>query len=121
MSLSLNIVSNKIEPTMLMLPTCKGMEKINCNSIVRIEASSNYSKLVFSNGKTLVVAKVLHWFEKQAGMDTFLRTHRTHLVNKIFISSYIDGSGGQICLHNGEVIDVSKSKKRIFLHSWRAA
>jgi two-component system, LytTR family, response regulator len=121
MSLSLNTLSNKIEPTLLMLPTCKGMEKINCNSIVRIEASSNYSKLVFSNGKTLVVAKVLHWFEKQACMDTFLRTHRTHLVNKIFISSYIDGTGGQICLLNGERIDVSKRKKSYFLNNWQAA
>lgn len=122
MSFPLNTISSSIEaPTMLMLPTCKGIEIINSNSIVRIEASSTYSKLVFTNGKTLVVAKVLHWFEKQAGMDMFLRTHRTHLVNRIFISSYIDGAGGQICLHNGEIIDVSKRKKSFFLHNWRAA
>jgi two-component system, LytTR family, response regulator len=122
MNFSISNISNKAEQsTMLMLPTCKGIEIINSNSIVRIEASSNYSKLIFTNGKTLVVAKVLHWFEKQAGMDMFLRTHRTHLVNRIFISSYIDGTGGQICLHNGEIIDVSKRKKSFFLHSWRAA
>jgi two-component system, LytTR family, response regulator len=122
MNFSLNNISNKAEQSsMLMLPTCKGIEIINSNSIVRIEASSNYSKLIFTNGRTLVVAKVLHWFEKQAGMDMFLRTHRTHLVNKIFISSYINGVGGQICLHNGELIDVSKRKKSFFLDSWRAA
>lgn len=106
---------------MLMLPTRQGIERINIDSIVRIEASSNYSKLIFTNGKAIVAAKVLHWFEKQDGMDTFLRTHRTHLVNKIFISSYIDGTGGQICLLNGELIDVSKRKKRVFLHNWRTA
>jgi two-component system, LytTR family, response regulator len=122
MSFSVNTIStNKVEPSILMLPTCKGIEIINSNSIVRIEASSNYSKLFFTNGKTLVVAKVLHWFEKQAGMGMFLRTHRTHLVNRAYISSYINGIGGQICLHNGELIDVSKRKKNFFLHSWKAA
>ncbi len=120
MSFSLNAITNKVEPSILMLPTNKGIEKISSNSIVRIEASSNYSKLIFTNGKTLVVAKVLHWFEKQNGMDMFLRTHRTHLVNKKFICSYIDGNGGQICLQNGEKIDVSKRKKSFFLLSWRA-
>ncbi|MEQ1767700.1 MAG: hypothetical protein ABL859_09765, partial [Methylotenera sp.] len=52
-------------PKTLLLPTCKGLECILFNEIVRIEASSNYSKLFFNNGKTLVVAKVLHWFEDQ--------------------------------------------------------
>lgn len=121
MNFSLCSIPTKSEPTMLMLPTRQGIERINIDSIVRIEASSNYSKLIFTNGKAIVTAKVLHWFEKQDGMDSFLRTHRTHLVNKVFISSYINGSGGQICLQNGELIDVSKRKKRVFLHNWRTA
>ncbi len=121
MSHPLNYISNKAETHILLLPTCRGFERINCNNIVRIEASSNYSRLFFTDGKTLVVAKVLHWFEKQIGMHMFFRTHRTHLVNKNFISSYLNGSSGQICLFNGERIQLSKRKKSSFLNSWRAA
>ncbi|MBL7748007.1 MAG: hypothetical protein JNM19_11300, partial [Chitinophagaceae bacterium] len=42
----------------LLLPSCKGLETIDINTIVRIKAISNYSKLYFENGKTLVLAKV---------------------------------------------------------------
>ena len=115
----------------LLLPTCKGVEAIEISTIVRIEAISNYSKLFFSNGKTLVVAKVLQWFEQyltpqpplrmERGSGVFLRIHRTHLINKNFIHQYIKGEGGKVKLRNGELIDVSKRKKSYFLQCWGAA
>ncbi len=43
----------------LLLPTCKGIEVISANNIIRIEGISNYSKLFFLDGETLVVAKLL--------------------------------------------------------------
>jgi two-component system, LytTR family, response regulator len=109
----------------LLLPTCKGAELIEPDSIIRIEAISNYSKLYFNNGKTLVVAKVLKWFEQSFGSndatDLFLRIHRTHLVNKKYIHAYTHGKGAQIRLQNGEQLDISKRKKSYFLRSWQAA
>jgi two-component system LytT family response regulator len=106
----------------LLLPTCKGIEVIDIRSIVRIEAISNYSKLFFTNGKTLVVAKVLHWFERHLSTEWegFLRIHRSHLVNTTFISEYIKGTGAKVKLHNGEIIDISKRKKNYFLEYWHA-
>lgn len=102
----------------LTLPTCKGLEFIDTSTLVRVEAMSNYSKLFFINGKTLVVAKVLHWFEQSLSAIQFIRPHRTHLINKNFIRQYINESGGKIRLHNGEYIDVSKRKKSHFLKCW---
>ena len=105
----------------LPLPTCKGLEMIPVNTIIRIEAISSYSKLHFVNGKTLVVAKVLAWFDTQLAGQGFLRTHRTHLVNRLYINRYVNGRGGRITLHNGDEIEVSKRKKNGFLQCWRAA
>jgi two-component system, LytTR family, response regulator len=106
----------------LLLPVCSGIEVIEINSIIHIEAISNYSKIYFTNGKTLVVAKVLRWFEEQLSLknneDTtavFLRTHRTHLVNKNFISRYVNG---KIELYNHQIIDVARRKKNNFLLQW---
>jgi two-component system, LytTR family, response regulator len=108
-----------------LLPTNKGAELIEANSIIRIEAISNYSKLYFSNGKTLVVAKVLRWFEETLGgtgpSHLFLRVHRTHLVNKKYISAYVNGKAARIRLQNGELIDIAKRKKNYFLRSWHTA
>lgn len=110
----------------LLLPTNKGIEAININQIVRVEALSNYSKLYFANNKTLVVAKVLRWFEERLAPDytreskqeAFLRIHRKHLINKNFIQQYLNVKGGKIELNNGEWLDVSKRKKSNFLKCW---
>ncbi len=85
-------------------------------AVIRIQAISNYSKLFFSNGKTLVVAKVLKRFEEELAANDFIRPHRTHLVNKRFILRYIDSEAGKIELSNGELIDVSKRRRIRILH-----
>src|SRR5258705_12600028 len=103
---------------LLLLPTCKGVEVINTATVVRIKAISNYSKLYFTNGTTLVVAKVLRWFEESLGADQFIRLHRTHIVNKKLISQYSFCEGGQVELINGERIAVSRRRKSQFLQSW---
>ena len=97
----------------LALPTSKGVEFIDTNTIIRIEAKSNYSKLHFDNGKSLLVAKVLSWFEGKLSADQFVRTHRTHFINKSFIS-FFKISTSKIELVTGEWIDVSRRKKHFF-------
>ena len=93
------------------LPTSKGIELIDINTIVRIQSISNYSKLYFSDGRTLVVAKVLRWFEEGLSLNQFIRVHRTHLVNKKFICRYIKEEGGKVKMVNGDRVDVSRRKR----------
>lgn len=99
----------------IVLPTCKGTMIIPVYQIIRIQSISNYSKLFFidacpaaGGGRTLVVAKVLRWFQEQATLCSFVRVHRTHFVNISFIKSYRAGS---LFLHNNETIVVAKRKK----------
>lgn len=101
----------------LLLPTCKGIEVIDITNIIRIEAVSSYSKLYFINGKTLVVAKVLHWVEERLSSRQFIRVHRTHVVNRNFIHQYLRKTN-KIKLLNGECIDVARRKKAFFLKCW---
>jgi two-component system, LytTR family, response regulator len=101
----------------LRLSAFKGPETIDVNTIIRIEALSSYSKLFFANGKTMVVAKVLRWFE-EALPGNFMRIHRTHLVNKNFIDEYM--AGGRIRLHTGDCVEVSRRKRNNFLKYWHA-
>ena len=103
------------------LPTNRGIETIIVNDIIRIQSISNYSKLYFKNGKTLVVAKVLRWFEEQLHQYHFVRIHRTHLINMNYMQSYNNNDGGKLLLHNGESIKVAKRKKAAFIRSYIAA
>ena len=116
-----NITMNSIIPTssnIFLLPTCTGIELITISNIIRIEAISNYSKLFFANAcaatggsKTLVVAKVLKWFDELLTEKGFIRIHRSHLVNLSCISCYNNNNRHKIILQNQEQIDISRRKR----------
>ena len=84
-------------------------------SIIRIQAMSNYSRIYLSNNRTITVAKVLDWFQKKNCLQTFVRTHRMHLGNKNFIQQI--KTTGNACsfvfLFNGEKISVSRRRKKM--------
>ena len=93
------------------------MQVIRVESIIRVQSISNYSKLFFQNGKTLVVAKVLRWFEERLSAHKFVRIHRTHLVNSGCMRGFNGNNIVEIELTNGERFTVSRRKKNSFLQS----
>ncbi|HZH64869.1 MAG TPA: LytTR family DNA-binding domain-containing protein [Flavisolibacter sp.] len=94
----------------LLLPTDRGTKIILVNTLIRVEAISNYSKLYFSNGSTLVVARVLRRFEVSLMAGHFLRIHRSHLVNKLWLRSLDYNDGCRVSLQNGDVLPVSRRR-----------
>jgi two-component system, LytTR family, response regulator len=100
--------------TQVYIPTDRGIRAIQVCNIVRIEASSNYSKLFFNNDKPLTVAKVLHWFEDKLEEQFFYRIHRTHIVNRQFIST-ISIDNNVLTLANGEQFKISRRRKENIL------
>jgi len=96
----------------LLLHTSRGTQAVDCASVIRIEAISNYCKLFFSNGKTMVVAKVLAWFEEQLTGKGFIRLHRSHLVNMHFILRWDNERKATVILKNYYSIPVSRRKKQ---------
>jgi two-component system, LytTR family, response regulator len=105
-------LNNYMPVNILVLNTSRGTEVIDCSTIIRVEAISNYCKLFFANGKTLVVAKVLAWFEEQLAGKGFLRLHRSHLVNLRFVLRWDKENKAAIILKNYYSLPVSRRKKR---------
>lgn len=97
------------------IPTSDGLEFIPIKNILHIESSSNYSKLFFTEGKAILVTKLLKDFEDLLLPYQFFRVHNSHLINLKHIRKYIRGEGGQVIMQNGDVIDVSRRKRDEFL------
>ncbi|MEO8960545.1 MAG: LytTR family DNA-binding domain-containing protein [Ginsengibacter sp.] len=95
--------------------TTEGVEFFEISQILRIESSSNYSKIHFKDGKMLLVTKLLKDFEEILTPYRFYRIHNSHLINLSYIKKYLRGDGGQVVLQNGEIIDVARRKKEEFL------
>jgi two-component system, LytTR family, response regulator len=96
----------------LLIPTNKGLKPVLEQNIIRVEASSNYCKIFFMNEQPLVVAKILLWFEEQLPVDMFCRIHRTHLVNRLYITDVTEKL--KITLINGDMVQISRRKKDLY-------
>jgi two-component system, LytTR family, response regulator len=106
---------NRSQDEKIAVPTNEGLEFIPIKNILHIESSSNYSKIFFLEGKSILVTKLLKDFEDLLLPYQFFRVHNSHLINLKYIKKYIRGEGGQVIMQNGDVIDVSRRKKDEFL------
>ncbi|HVF98074.1 MAG TPA: LytTR family DNA-binding domain-containing protein [Flavisolibacter sp.] len=100
-------------PKTFLLQTDRGTQCILVEDVLRIEAISNYSKLYFTNGKTLVVARVLRRFDECLKKNDFVRIHHKHLVNRRWIQSVQLANQPMLLLHNGEAVFASRRRKAI--------
>jgi len=99
----------------LAVPALDGLHFFDINTIVHIEAQSNYSTIYFSNNQKITASKTLKDFEDLLPDDLFFRVHHSHLINLQYIKRYIKGDGGQVELENGKFVDISRRKKDEFL------
>ena len=110
-----SFTENKTQEDRIVVTTGDGMEFVPVKDIIRIESSSNYSKIFFTDGKSILVIRLLKEFESILLPYQFYRVHNSHLINLKYLKKYIRSEGGQVMMINGDIIDVSRRKKEEFL------
>jgi two-component system LytT family response regulator len=110
-----NLANSRSQNDKITIVTNEGVDFYEISQIIRIESSSNYSKIHFKDGKILLVTKLLKDFEEILAPYRFYRIHNSHLINLSYIKKYLRGDGGQVIMQNDELIDVARRKKEEFL------
>ncbi len=93
------------------LPTGDRIEFIEVRKIIRCQGEGNYSHIYFEGNKHLLVAKTLVEFEDLLQEHSFIRTHKTHLVNLKHVVAYLKTDGGTLQLSNGDTVAISRRRK----------
>ncbi len=101
------------------IPTQNGFEVLSIQDIVYAKADDNYSILFLQDKTQKLVSKTLKYFEDALQHNSFVRIHKSHLVNINNIISYHKGSGGSVVLNNGKELSVSASKKATLLSHFK--
>ena len=99
----------------LCLPTFKGFIILKLDDIVYCEAQRSYTVFHLVNSKTITISKPLFDYERLLTGMTFLRIHKSYLINLFHAKEYIRGDGGTVIMSNGADIEVSRRKKDQFL------
>lgn len=91
--------------TALYLRLYSHTEALPVTQLVRLQSDRNYTLIFLADGRRLLASKTLGSFEKLLP-GSFLRVHRSHLVNLDYIS-HLDRVGYRCILKDGQTIKVS--------------
>lgn len=97
------------------IPTSDGLNIVQTQNIVYVEASGSYSRLHFSDSsESLLVSKRLGEFEELLQAKPFFRVNRSYLININCVAKYTRTDGGFVIMSDGAAIDVpSKTKNKL--------
>lgn len=98
------------------LPIDNGFEFIKSSSILYCQADSNYCKIVFVDGKFLILSKTLKYIEDILPKEIFFRIHKSYLVNLNYIVKFDKTNELFVKLSNGKQLPVSIRKKEEFIN-----
>jgi two-component system LytT family response regulator len=110
-----NLLQEKTITNRIAIPSMEGLQFIETNDIIYLEAESNYTIIYLNPDYRLTVSKTIKDFEELLPSSVFLRIHHSWIINKNHIMKYIKGEGGQVIMRNGKMLDVSRRKKEEFM------
>ncbi len=94
------------------------VEYCDQDDIIRVEARSNYSLVVFKDKRQMLISKTLKEFEKQLCLpnnSAFIRVHQSHIINIQHCIRYKREEGGLIEMLDEAQVSLSIQKKDEFL------
>ena len=98
------------------ISSMEGIEYINLEDIILIEADKSYSIFHLSD-RTIISSKNLKYYSDKIKDDAFYRPHNSYLVNLNHVVRYEYKDGAKIELSNGQKIPISRSKRNEFLET----
>ncbi len=90
-----------------------GIEFIDPSEILYIKGDSNYATLFLENKKKIIVSKTLKSLEETILPSSFLRIHKSYIVNISKMQKYVKTDGGYILMSNEDQLPVSRQRKHI--------
>lgn len=93
------------------VPNRNGFSYYNTDEIITLEAEGSYTRIHFSNNKQVLVSRGLRNFEVSLAGKSFLRVHKSFLVNMDHIAELHRDDNGYLVMSNGHKIYLSSKDK----------
>ena len=100
----------------LCIPSLKGFQVVEIMDIIYCEANGNYTQFHLGNRSPIVASKAIHEYEELLRDSSFVRVHKSCIINLEHVKEYIRGEGGSIILSDNTEVEVSRRKKDLFIN-----
>jgi two-component system LytT family response regulator len=95
----------------IVVPVVSGFEVLSVKDICYFKAEGSYTQIFFADNTALLVSKNLKHFEFiLSGINCFVRSHRSFIVNVNFVKKILRRDGGMILLENKTELPVTEDK-----------
>ncbi len=95
----------------LVVPTLHGYVMLERLKVMYMAAEGAYTKIFLQDGTNFLVSNAIGTYEDKLPFPSFVRIHRSFMVNLRFIKEYIRGRGGYVLLQDGTHLNVSVRRK----------
>ena len=107
--------SPKSTPSRIALTTGEGLIFVATGDILYCRAESNYTNVVLTGGRKIMVSRVLKELDETLSGADFYHVHSSFLININHVKEFIRGEGGYIVMDNDENITLSRSRRQEFM------
>ena len=104
------LAKNQVFPN-IAIPTMEGLEILKTDQILYVLGEGNYSQIHIKGRKPILISKIIKYVEERVDNQRFIRIHNSCLVNINEVKKYIKGSGGQVEMSDGKLLNVARTKK----------
>lgn len=99
------------KPKRITLQTGDGLLFLKLDEILYLKADGSYTHFYLENNEKITVSKRLQEYEKLLELGSFMRIHRSHMINLEHIKKITKEDGGGVLMCNGELLSISQEKK----------
>lgn len=101
------------------LPQLGGINFLDVNEIISLQADSNYTIIHKQDMQKSVVTKTLKDFEDILDGNQFVRIHKSHIVNLRHVTEYSTADGGIVKMNDGNVWSISRRQLDMFIQKMK--
>lgn len=104
-----NLRTQSVSRFTIAIPTLEKTHFVHPDELLRCESDSNYTWFYLVTGEKILASKTLKSYDSVLIEQGFVRTHRSHLVNKKHIKAI--GKNDVLILSDGTQLPIARGKK----------
>lgn len=106
-------------PKKVALNTGDGVYFLDFDEIIYLKADGSYTHFITENYSKITVTKRIADYERLEQMGTFMRIHRSQIINYNRIKKIMRQDGGYVIMDNGDQLSISSSKKSDLMQKFK--
>ncbi len=106
-----NMKNNDAKDKKIVLRTTENIYVIAIDDVVALSSDRNYTRFYFVNKPNIIVSRTLKEFEGMLQGFSFMRIHRSHIINLKYIERYEKLDGGYAVMLGDLKFEVSHRKR----------